>query len=141
LQIGHVYEDGTVAFQDGLRVQADVIIHCTGYKYNFPFLRTNGTVSIEDNRVGPLYKHVFPPQLSPRLSFVGICYQVMIIFAAIELQSKWIASVLSGKTILPSKEEMLANVEQHYKDMENQGIPKHHTHRIKLHEVLCPCFL
>ncbi|KAH7863991.1 hypothetical protein Vadar_024383 [Vaccinium darrowii] len=54
---------------------------------------------------------------------------------SIELQSKWIASVLSGKTILPSKEEMLANVEQHYKDMENQGIPKHHTHRIKLPEI------
>jgi len=76
LEVDHVYEDGTVAFQDGLRVHADVIIHCTGYKYSFPFLRTNGTVSIEDNRVGPLYKHVFPPQLNPRLSFVGICYQV-----------------------------------------------------------------
>nr|XP_027070953.1 flavin-containing monooxygenase FMO GS-OX-like 6 [Coffea arabica] len=27
---------------------------------------------VDENRVGPLYKHVFPPQLAPTLSFVGI---------------------------------------------------------------------
>ncbi|CAI9105778.1 OLC1v1004791C2 [Oldenlandia corymbosa var. corymbosa] len=60
-----------VSFQD-LTIHADAIIYCTGYKYSVPFLNTNGYIAVEDNRVGPLYKHVFPPQLAPSLSFVGI---------------------------------------------------------------------
>ncbi|KAL2337150.1 hypothetical protein Fmac_011596 [Flemingia macrophylla] len=67
-----VSEDSMVAFDDGSSVYADVIFYCTGYKYHYPFLETNGIVTIEDNRVGPLYKHVFPPALAPWLSFVGI---------------------------------------------------------------------
>ena len=42
------------------------------YKFSFPFLRTNGIVTVDDNRVGPLYKHVFSPEIGSRLSFVGI---------------------------------------------------------------------
>ncbi|KAF5957475.1 hypothetical protein HYC85_004700 [Camellia sinensis] len=132
-QIDQVYEDGTVSFQDGISVCSDVIFHSTGYKYHFPFLRTNGIVSVEDNRVGPLYKHVFPPQLSPQLSFIGIPYRA-ILFHMMELQSKWVAQVLSGKVHLPSKAEMLADVQQHYQRMEECGIPKHHTHRLHPNE-------
>ncbi|CAL0326244.1 unnamed protein product [Lupinus luteus] len=67
-----VSEDSMVVFEDGSSVYADVIFYCTGYRYHYPFLETNGIVSVEDNRVGPLYKHVFPPALAPRLSFIGI---------------------------------------------------------------------
>lgn len=71
-------QDGTtVVFRDGSSVRADVVMHCTGYKYSFPFLRlmtttagvevgegddTPGVVSVDDNRIHPLYKHVFVPQ-------------------------------------------------------------------------------
>lgn len=71
-QIDCAHEDGSVVFQDGEVVYADAIVHCTGYKYRFPFLETNGYVTIEDNRVGPLYKHVFPPALAPPLSFISL---------------------------------------------------------------------
>ncbi|XP_059654253.1 flavin-containing monooxygenase FMO GS-OX-like 3 [Cornus florida] len=97
------------------------------YKYHVPFLKINGTVTIDDNRSGPLYKHVFPPQLGPWLSFANV-------FSLLELQSKWIAHVLSGKVSLPSKEEMLADVEQHYRHMEESGIPKQYTHQMYPHE-------
>lgn len=33
-------------------------------------------MSVEDNRVGPLYQHVFPPALAPTLSFVGLNWKV-----------------------------------------------------------------
>ncbi|XVE57699.1 hypothetical protein DITRI_Ditri04bG0110500 [Diplodiscus trichospermus] len=69
-------EDGTVVFRNGKVVLADVIMHCTGYKYHFPFLDTNGIVTVDDNRLGPLYKHVFPPALAPCLSFIGIPWKV-----------------------------------------------------------------
>ncbi|KAL3516966.1 hypothetical protein ACH5RR_023868 [Cinchona calisaya] len=128
-RIHYCHENGEVAFEDGASVAADMILHCTGYKYDFSFVRTNGIVTIDDNRVGPLYKHIFPPQLAPGLSFVGLPYMAVIFFM-MELQAKWVASVLSGKVILPSKEEMLADVEQHYRLMEENGIPRHHTHRL-----------
>ncbi|GLU00435.1 hypothetical protein SLE2022_178070 [Rubroshorea leprosula] len=57
---------------DGSAVSADVIVHYTGYRYHFPFLRTNGIVTVDDNRVGPLYQHVFPPSLALRLSFLRL---------------------------------------------------------------------
>lgn len=48
------------------------------FKYDFPFLKTEGIVSVEDNRVGPLYKHIFPPELAPRLSFIGLVCRVSV---------------------------------------------------------------
>lgn len=127
--IESVCKDGTVVFQDGCVISADVILHCTGYKYHFPFLETNGIVTVDDNRVGPLYKHVFPPALAPGLSFVGLPFKV-VPFPMFELQSNWVAGVLSNRIALPSKEEMLADVKDFYADLEAFGKPKHRTHEL-----------
>lgn len=130
-QVKCCFENGEIAFEDGGSITADVIFHCTGYNYSFPFLKTNGIVSIDDNRVGPLYKHVFPPQLAPRLSFPGIPRRGLS-FIQNELQGKWIAQAISGKVHLPPEEEMLADVQQHYRLMEQNGVPKRHTHTLPL---------
>lgn len=53
------------------------------YKYSFPFLGDGDDgdgISVDDNRVGPLYKHVFPPQLAPHISFIGLNSRVRLIF-------------------------------------------------------------
>uniref|UniRef100_A0A5B7C4S6 Flavin-containing monooxygenase n=1 Tax=Davidia involucrata TaxID=16924 RepID=A0A5B7C4S6_DAVIN len=127
--IESVHEDGLVVFQDESAVCAGIILHCTGYKYHFPFLDTGGIVTVDDNRVGPLYKHIFPPVLAPWLSFIGLPWKVAP-FPLFEFQSKWIAGVLSGRLGLPSPEEMLANVEAFYSTLEASGIPKQHTHNM-----------
>ncbi|KAI3780712.1 hypothetical protein L2E82_10700 [Cichorium intybus] len=129
-KINHVYDDGKVVFQDGDSIEADFILHCTGYKFHFPFLSTNNNVHVDDNRVGPLYKHVFPPQLAPRLAFVGITYNQGVLFRMLELQSKWVALVFSGKILLPSEDEMLVDVYKYYQQMEENGIPKRYTHTL-----------
>ncbi|KAL3615580.1 hypothetical protein CASFOL_041241 [Castilleja foliolosa] len=129
-KIDHANENGEVIFQDGESVHADIILHCTGYKYNFPFLKTDGIVTVDDNRVGPLYKHVFPPHLAPNLSFVGLPYNSGVVFMMIDLQAKWVAHVLSGKANLPSEEEMMAEVREYYGFLDEKGIPKHHTHSL-----------
>ncbi|KAM7257470.1 hypothetical protein ACFE04_013211 [Oxalis oulophora] len=122
-------EDGTVFFRNGRAVNTNVILHCTGYKYHFPFLETNGRVMVDDNRVGPLYKHIFPPTLAPWLSFVGI--PIMAVpFPLYEYQSKWIAGVLSGRILLPSPEEMMNDVKDFYSELEISGTPKRYTHSI-----------
>ncbi|BFG31455.1 hypothetical protein CerSpe_177290 [Prunus speciosa] len=127
--IKSVQEDGSVLFRNGSVVLADVILHCIGYKYHFPFLETNGIVTVDDNRVGPLYKHVFPPDLAPSLSFVGLTWKGAL-FPMFEFQSKWIAGILSNRIALPSQEEMMEDVKAFYSSLEASGTPKRYTHNI-----------
>uniref|UniRef100_A0A453J9E5 Flavin-containing monooxygenase n=1 Tax=Aegilops tauschii subsp. strangulata TaxID=200361 RepID=A0A453J9E5_AEGTS len=117
-------EDVSVVFQDGSRVKADAIVHCTGYNYNFPFLEDDeeaGVVTVDDNRVGPLYKHVFPPRLAPRISFIGLPFKA-IPFLVFQLQSSWVAGVLSGRIELPPPEEMMQDVAAFYTDMGSKHV-------------------
>ncbi|KAL8216739.1 hypothetical protein R6Q57_023576 [Mikania cordata] len=122
-------EDGTISFPHGVKISADIILHCTGYKYYFPFLDTEGIVTVDDNRVGPLYKHVFPPSLAPWLSFVGLPWKVAP-FPQFELQCEWIAGILSGRILLPSEKEMMKDVEAFYDSMHASGVPKRYTHNM-----------
>ncbi|KAK9051766.1 hypothetical protein SSX86_028394 [Deinandra increscens subsp. villosa] len=128
MKIKRLFNEGTVLFEDGDSIVADVILHCTGYQFHFPFLRTNDMVHVDNNRVGPLYKHVFSPEHAPRLAFVGLIYSIL--FRMLELQAKWVALTLSGKILLPSKEEMLADVYKHYREMDENGIAKRYTHSL-----------
>uniref|UniRef100_A0ACD6AMX3 Uncharacterized protein n=1 Tax=Avena sativa TaxID=4498 RepID=A0ACD6AMX3_AVESA len=97
LEVERLCEDGVVVFGGGggSGVVADTVVYCTGYTYSFPFLDTGGAVTVDDNRVGPLFEHVFPPSLAPSLSFVGIPKKV---FAPrfFQAQARWVAQVLSG---------------------------------------------
>ncbi|XP_006658218.2 flavin-containing monooxygenase FMO GS-OX-like 9 [Oryza brachyantha] len=134
--IEHLCDDGRVVFHDGSCVVADTIIYCTGYSYSFPFLETEGKVTVDDNCVGPLYEHVFPPALAPSLSFVGIPAKV-ILPRFVEAQARWVAQVLSGRRTLPSPEEMLRAVEEHAASMEAAGTPKRRTHDLLLDLEYC----
>ncbi|KAK8578203.1 hypothetical protein V6N13_047057 [Hibiscus sabdariffa] len=127
--IDNALDDGTVVFRNGKLVLADVIMHCTGYKYHFPFLDTEGIVTVDDNRLGPLYKHVFPPVLAPYVSFIGIPWKI-VPFPVFEFQSKWVAGVLSGRITLPSQKEMMEDINSFYSMLEASGIPKRYTHCI-----------
>lgn len=126
-EVDCIQDDGPVRFSEGAAVTADMILYCTGYRYHFPFLDLDELTVDEDNRVGPLYKHVFPPKYAPNLSFVGLPVKT-IIFQSFELESKWVARVLSGRVALPSKEGMLVTVREHYRRMEASGKPRRHTH-------------
>ncbi|KAL6847688.1 hypothetical protein ACP4OV_022476 [Aristida adscensionis] len=123
-------EDGSVVFRDGSSVKADAIVHCTGYSYSFPFLGDDSTVSVDDNRIHPLYKHVFPPQVAPHLSFIGLPFKV-VPFPLFQLQSTWVAGVLSGRIQLPTKEEMMEDVRALYSELEAIGWPTRYTHCLK----------
>ncbi|XP_057868664.1 flavin-containing monooxygenase FMO GS-OX-like 8 isoform X2 [Cryptomeria japonica] len=128
--VTYLDEDGIVVFGDGSTIIADSIIHCTGYSYSIPFLDTNGMVIVENTGVSPLYEHIFPPLLAPSLSFVGIPNKI-ISFPFFELQSKWIASILSRKVKLPSRRDMIKTVEESYDyHQEKIGLYKHLMHDI-----------
>ncbi|KAI3830392.1 hypothetical protein MKX03_033504 [Papaver bracteatum] len=120
-------EDGTVVFHDGSLVRVDAIVQCTGYKYYFPFLEISDTVTVDDNCVGPLYQHIFPPVLAPGLSFIGIPWMALP-FPTFELQSKWVAGVLSGRVSLPYKDKMIEDVAAFYFQLKEAAIPKRYAH-------------
>ncbi|CAM8914365.1 unnamed protein product [Rhodiola kirilowii] len=128
-QIDTLCEDGRVIFNDGSFIKADTIIYCTGYSYSFPFLDTQGIITVDDDRVGPLYEHTFPPSLVPSLSFIGIPRK-LIGFPFFEAQAKWVAQLLSGKRTLPSYEDMMVSIKEYYQSRDAAGIPKHNTHDI-----------
>lgn len=128
-QIESLHEDGRVLFIDGSWTIADSILYCTGYSYTFPFLDTKGIVVVDDDRVGPLYEHTFPPSLAPSLSFVGIPRKI-IGFPFFESQAKWISQLLSGKRTLPSWEDMMQSINEFYHSKDVAGVPKRYTHDI-----------
>lgn len=52
-----------------------------------------------------------------------------------ELQSKWIAGILSNRIALPSKEEMAKDVDAFYSSLEASGTPKRYTHNMGILQV------
>ena len=56
-------------------------------------------------------------------------------FRMFELQSKWIAGVLSNRLILPSQQEMMEDVEAFYSSLEVSGTPKRYTHKLSDYQV------
>ncbi|CAO1948554.1 unnamed protein product [Urochloa humidicola] len=129
LQIECLCEDGQVTFADGSCVVADSIIYCTGYDLSFPFLDTGGLVTVDDNRVSPLFEHTFPPALAPSLSFVGLP-RLVVFPQFFEVQARWVAQVLSGRQPLPEEEEMLRAAEEYHRAREEAGVPKRLSHTI-----------
>ena len=56
-------------------------------------------------------------------------------FPMFELQSKWIAGVLSGRIPLPSKEDMMMEIKTLYSTLDAQGIAKRYTHQMGISQV------
>ncbi|KPP57514.1 flavin-containing monooxygenase FMO GS-OX-like 4-like, partial [Scleropages formosus] len=71
--ISKVLENGELQFLDGSLAHPQVLLFCTGYKFNYPFLDTNILgLQIQDHWISPLYKFLVPPAF-PSLFIVGIC--------------------------------------------------------------------
>jgi hypothetical protein len=66
-------------FQFGLNlIECFMRFMLARYLYDFPFLGEDNTITVDDNCVDPLYKHVFPPEESPQLSFIGLPWKVSV---------------------------------------------------------------
>jgi cation diffusion facilitator CzcD-associated flavoprotein CzcO len=119
-------EERRVLFRDGTSYEADVIIFCTGYRIEFPFLephKEEGSeegararasagaeelrqplLPVEEGRVRHLYRHLFYTG-DPTLAVMGLPRSV-IPFPLVELQARWVAGYLCGDLTLPSRRAM-----------------------------------
>lgn len=127
--LARLHADGRVEFVDGTSVEADAVMFCTGYKYQFDFLE-DGIVSIEDNCVAPLWEHLLVPGLGPSLSFIGLPWKV-VPFPQFQLQARVVARALSGRIELPSSAEMAAAAFAHQETLEPVGsVPRRFAHQL-----------
>lgn len=99
-----------VVFEDGSVEPVDAIILATGYRTTFPFLDPALFQVTED--VPALYRRMAPPQL-PGLFFLGLVQPVGPTIPLVEVQSRWLAALLSGAMRPPAAPTMAREIDQH----------------------------
>lgn len=122
-------ENGFI-FGDGTSAEADVILYCTGYEYTFPFLTKECNVTIEDNVVKPLYKHLIHSAF-PSLAFIGIPFQICP-FPLFDFQVQYFVASIAGRLTLPSPGEMAAMSKKDLEQQRKDGQMDRHYHRLGL---------
>ena len=129
----------------------DSIICATGYKITFPYL-SQDILPVNRNKVR-LYKHQFLPNLKhpQTLAIIGLVQVIFLflhlsvvndvfcstkkpigaIFPVAEIQARWFAQLMAGKSRLPSKEAMEMSIREQerylsrFYDSERQTIQVH----------------
>ncbi len=120
-----------VRFIDGSAEPIDVLVYATGYQIRFPFLDEN-LLNTEANEV-PLYRKVVHPTV-PNLYFVGLVQPWGPLMPLAEIQSEWIADILQGASLLPSDEEMRADVAKDREEMRRRYVhSQRHTIQVDFH--------
>ncbi|CAG0885434.1 unnamed protein product [Darwinula stevensoni] len=120
-------EENSFVLPDGNRVEADVLLVCTGYEYSFPFLDPDCGIQVTDNRVEPLYKHCIHINHPQSMFFVGIPFTVCP-FPLFHFQGLLAKKLLLEGLELPSSKEMLSDGEAEWSKRAAQGFPKHRYH-------------
>ncbi|MER5376613.1 NAD(P)-binding domain-containing protein [Streptomyces sp. NPDC002553] len=104
------FDGDRVVFADGTSERADAVVHCTGYRMSFPFLPAGCPVGPQGSV--ELYKRVVAAD-RPGLYFVGLVRPLGSITRLVEAQSRWIARLVTGDTVLPEPEVMHKEIATH----------------------------
>ena len=95
-------QDKTISFSDGSQAEVDVVILCTGYHKEFPFLPPRYQVPLPNN-----YKFIFNLE-DPSLAFVGYVRPIVGSIPMIsELQAMYVSRVFSGAAHLPENGDIV----------------------------------
>ncbi len=115
----------TVVFEDGTEQDFDMIVYATGYKVTFPFLKDQ-SFNVSETNDFRLYKKVVHPDYQG-LFFLALIQPLGAIMPLAEVQSKWIAKILTQQTKLPNKAEMLKSIEEDKQTMAKRykASPRH----------------
>ncbi|XP_037044478.1 senecionine N-oxygenase-like [Bradysia coprophila] len=99
-------------FADDTAEDFTVIFYATGFNFDYPFLGNESGITVDNNFVQPLYKNIFNIE-HPTLLFIGVLSGLHPTFPTYELQAQFALKYLSGELTLPSKDEMLNDIESH----------------------------
>lgn len=113
----------------------DAIIFATGYLYDFTFLDENVGIKVtKEGRVENIYLHLI--NMNDPTMFIFAIPQKILPFPLYHQQACLIKKVLKGETRLPSKEMMMKEVNEEWKEREKKGIPERHSHKMNTSEML-----
>nr|XP_053628281.1 uncharacterized protein LOC128685584 isoform X3 [Cherax quadricarinatus] len=101
-----------------------------GYLFAFPFLSEECGITVEDNVVKPLYKHIINTKYTS-MAFIGIPFRVCN-FPLFDFQVQYYMAVLRGEVTLPSHEEMDAAMSSELHQHHRLGYEDRHFHRLGL---------
>ncbi|MDQ6749032.1 MAG: NAD(P)-binding domain-containing protein [Candidatus Dormibacteraeota bacterium] len=123
-----------VRFADGSEEAVDVIVYCTGYRVTFPFFDRD-FISAPDNDL-PLCRRVFKSGVD-NVFFIGLLQPLGAIMPLAEAQSEWVADYLTGRYLLPPRDEMLADIERDRERMFKRYVAsKRHTMQVDFEDYL-----
>jgi len=124
----------TVRFADGSEEEIDLVIYCTGYEIEFPFLDEK-VFAARDNRM-PLYRRAVSVE-NPGLYFIGFIQPLGPIMPIAEAQAEWMADLLTGKAALPSASEMRKEIAAYDRWLHKRFVAsKRHTIEVDFHPYL-----
>jgi len=123
-----------VEFADGSRVEADLVVYCTGYKISFPFFDED-FISAPGNHI-ELFRRVFHPDLSD-VAFIALLQPLGAIMPLAEAQGQWLASYLRGEYHLPAKGELVDDIRRDQEYLRKRYVAsKRHTIQVDFDEYL-----
>jgi hypothetical protein len=99
-------DGATVTFTDGRRDDIDLIVWCTGYRVDLPFLDP-ALLGEGPDRL-PLYRRVFHLD-APGLMFVGLMQSTGAALPVVEAQARLVAAHLAGGYALPTVDDQRAD--------------------------------
>uniref|UniRef100_T1IZ89 Flavin-containing monooxygenase n=1 Tax=Strigamia maritima TaxID=126957 RepID=T1IZ89_STRMM len=94
-----------VCLTDGTFRKIDALIFCTGYIYSYPFLSPNCDITVTDDYVFPLYKHLINAH-KPSMAFLGLPFLVTPL-PLLEFQARFFLHTLLGTVHIPSLDKIL----------------------------------
>ncbi len=123
-----------VRFDDGSEEEIDLVVYCTGYEIEFPFLGES-VFAAQDNRM-PLYKRAVSAE-NPSLYFIGFIQPLGPIMPLAEAQSEWVADLLTEGAGLPPANEMRAEIAAYERWMDKRFVSsKRHTIEVDFYPYL-----
>lgn len=123
-----MFDTNSVIFTDDEEREIDDIIYCTGYKVVFPFLSVDCGISVDENYINPLFKHIININY-PTMYFIGMT-SIAAITQMVDIQVQYAMQFINGNRRLPSKEDMKADTEHYAGVRWNSGFPKKAGHSL-----------
>ncbi|MEV0155777.1 NAD(P)-binding domain-containing protein [Micromonospora sp. NPDC050686] len=101
------FDGHRVTFTDGRSDDVDLVVWCTGYRVELPFL--DPALLGDTPEALPLYRHVFHPDL-PGLALIGLMQSTGAAFPLFEAQARLVAAYLAGRYALPEPAAQHADI-------------------------------
>lgn len=116
------WNERTITFVDGSKIDVDVVVACTGFRISHPFFDKE-LIDFSSGPV-PLYLRMLPAALE-RLYFIGLFQPFGCIWPGAELQAKLMARHLTGEWRAPADLAGAIQRELAHPDAEQVDSPRH----------------